>query len=210
MADKEKRDSKEEESTEKAGSSTGKSNMKMILFAAIGAILLIGISIGVTMMLMNKSAHSNAEEDPEAVAADEAAPSEEDAPKKDKKGKKGKKKGSKEGGKAEGPKTTDYLALDPAFVVNFESSPQEARFLQVNVEVMTHDPAVVEDVKKHMPAIRNSIVLLLSSQNYKTLSTLEGKENVRAAVLTVIQKILTEQTGKPGVEAVYFTGFVMQ
>jgi flagellar FliL protein len=61
-----------------------------------------------------------------------------------------------------------------------------------------------------MPAIRNSLVLLLSSQNYKTLSTLEGKEQIRSAALTVIQKILQERTGKPSVEAVYFTGFVMQ
>lgn len=105
--------------------------------------------------------------------------------------------------------TASYVALDPPFVVNLEN-PTEARFLQVSVEVMTRDAQVAEDVKKHMSAIRHSLVLLFSSQSYTTLASAEGKEKIRAEVLAAIQKILMEYTGKPGVEAVYFTDFVMQ
>lgn len=210
MADKDKRDArddKEEEAGDKTKSSAGNSRLKDILLLVLGAVLLVGVSIGTTLMVAGKGSS----DDTEAVA-DEEADNGEATDKKGKKDKKSKKKKGKDKGDKEesASSATEYLSLDPPFVVNFESNPQEARFLQVNVEVMARDPAALEDVKKHMPAIRNSLVLLLSSQNYKTLSTLEGKEKVRAAALSVIQQILTERTGKPGVEAVYFTGFVMQ
>jgi flagellar FliL protein len=102
-----------------------------------------------------------------------------------------------------------YLPIDPAFVVNF-ASQGKARFLQVTVEVMTRDPAVPDKVKLHMPVIRNNLMLLFSDQSYDSISTLEGKEALREQALEVVQQILEEETGDPGVEAVYFTSFVMQ
>jgi flagellar FliL protein len=102
-----------------------------------------------------------------------------------------------------------YLPIDPAFVVNF-ASQGKARFLQVTVEVMTRDPLMPDQVKLHMPVIRNNLMLLFSSQSYDGVSTLEGKETLREEALEVVQQILEEETGDPGVEAVYFTSFVMQ
>lgn len=102
-----------------------------------------------------------------------------------------------------------YLPIDPAFVVNF-ASQGKARFLQVTVEVMTRDVTVPDKVKLHMPVIRNNLMLLFSTQSYDSVSTLEGKESLREEALEVVQQILEEETGDPGVEAVYFTSFVMQ
>ncbi|NOX76113.1 MAG: hypothetical protein GXP17_05760 [Gammaproteobacteria bacterium] len=102
-----------------------------------------------------------------------------------------------------------YLPLDPAFVVNF-ASQGKARFLQITVEVMTRDAAVPESVELHAPVIRNNLMLLFSSQTYDSVSTLEGKETLREEALEVVQQILEEETGDPGIEAVYFTSFVMQ
>jgi len=107
------------------------------------------------------------------------------------------------------PAPAIYIPLDPAFVVNFADGGK-AKFLQVSVEVMTRHSEVVEHVTTHMPVIRNNLVLLFSSQTYDSVSTLEGKEALREEALGVIQKILEEETGDPGVEAVYFTSFVMQ
>lgn len=102
-----------------------------------------------------------------------------------------------------------YLPIDPAFVVNF-ASQGKARFLQITVEVMTRDETVPEKVKLHMPVIRNNLMLLFSTQTYDTASTLEGKESLREEALEVVQQILEEETGDQGVEAIYFTSFVMQ
>lgn len=102
-----------------------------------------------------------------------------------------------------------YYAFDPAFVVNFQDN-SAIRFLQVTIEVMSRDPLAIEAVKTHMPVIRNSLVLLFSSQTPENIMTREGKEKIRTDALKEIQKVMTEQTGSPSIEAVYFTGFVMQ
>jgi flagellar FliL protein len=147
-------------------------------------VLLIGVTVGATLFLSG-ALHSAAA--PAAVGADPAAAA--PAPQSD--------------------QPALYLPLDPPFVVNFEND-STARFLQVSVELMARDPAVLEAVKQHMPAIRNNLVMLFSSQRYESVSTREGKEKVRADVLIEVQKILQERVGQPGVEAAYFTSFVMQ
>ena len=102
-----------------------------------------------------------------------------------------------------------YTGLDPEFVVAFQE-PKNVRFLKLGIEVMARDDDVIEDVKQHMPAIRDSIVMMLSSTDEDDLFSAEGKQDLRANILAAVQKVLEENTGKPGVEAVYFTNFVMQ
>lgn len=102
-----------------------------------------------------------------------------------------------------------YLPLQPSFVVNL-SDTEAMRYLQADMEVMARDPKVLEDVKLHMPRIRNRLLLLLGQQRSFDISTREGKEALQAKVLAEIQRVLTDETGRPGVEAVYFTSFVMQ
>ena len=102
-----------------------------------------------------------------------------------------------------------YLALKP-FVVNFQGS-QEARFLQVAIQVMSRDPKALTLVQDNDPVVRNNLLMLLGSQQYTTLNTEAGKEQLRAAVLAAIRKVVADAGGKPGeIEAVYFTSFVMQ
>lgn len=113
-------------------------------------------------------------------------------------------------GKAEVQADPIYVALDPPFVVNFESN-ELVRFLQVSVQVMTRDPAVVELVKRHDPVIRNGLLLLLSGQSYQTLSSTEGKEKLRQSALEAVRKVVAAQGGKSeDINDLYFTSFVMQ
>lgn len=102
-----------------------------------------------------------------------------------------------------------YYAFDPAFVVNFNDG-NNIRYLQVTLEVMTYDQHTVEDLERHMPVIRNNLIMMFSSFNYDVLSTVAGKRKLQEEALAEIRSILKEKTGKEGVEAVYFTGFVMQ
>lgn len=124
--------------------------------------------------------------------------------------------GSKaEGGEEEGEESEEqlgeahYFSLDPPFIVNF-SGKSRARFLQVSIEGMTRDSRVKEDITKHFPQVRNNLVLLLSGKTYAELNTQEGKAALRKQVLKEVQKVLEAETGKEGVEDVYFTSFVMQ
>jgi len=117
-----------------------------------------------------------------------------------------------EGGDKDKPATMSYyFTLDPAFVVNFIGRGQ-AKYLQVNIEGVTREPSIKEDISLHLPHIRNNIVMLLSSKTYDELITAEGKEKLRKDVLSEVRKILKDETGKEGdtVDNIYFTSFVMQ
>jgi len=102
-----------------------------------------------------------------------------------------------------------YLALDPPFVVNFQSDTA-ARFLQVGVQLMAHDQKALDAAKASEPAVRNALVMLFSSQDAKTLISREGKEKLRGDSLDEIRKIVAERTKGATIDAVYFTSFVMQ
>ena len=103
-----------------------------------------------------------------------------------------------------------YVKLDPPFVANFEAKGV-MRFLQVSVEIMTRDPATAELIKQHDPMIRNDLLMLFGSQTYESISTHEGKDQLRASALAAVQKIVDGEGGdSKKVEQMYFTSFVMQ
>ncbi len=163
----------------------GRSWLKWLLFGGVGILIAAGSAVGALYL--------------GGAFTDEASNGSQEA----------KKGSSKAPGKGVDRKNVFYHPLEPPFVVNFEDD-NYVRFLQVGVQVMAYDEQVIEDVKKHMPVIRNNIVLLLSNQRYSDINTREGKEKLRAQALTEIQKVLKKHTGGKGIQEVYFTSFVMQ
>jgi flagellar FliL protein len=53
-------------------------------------------------------------------------------------------------------------------------------------------------------------LLLFGQQHAFDLSSRAGKETLQAKALAEIQRVLKEETGSPGIEAVYFSSFVIQ
>lgn len=119
-------------------------------------------------------------------------------------------KGGEEGAATEETvKKAEYLPLE-TMVVNFADG-RMARYLQVDIQLMAYNPEVLKAAEENMPVIRNDILVLLGSQTYEQMSTREGKEKLRQQILEAVNRILKQQAGeKKGVEAVYFTNFVMQ
>ena len=102
-----------------------------------------------------------------------------------------------------------YLQLDPAFVVNFQDEAA-LRFLQIGVTVMSHDPEAIAAAKEADPEIRNALLMLFSAQDMKSLSDVKGKQKLQSAALAEVQRVLKSKIGRPGVDAVLFTSFIMQ
>jgi flagellar FliL protein len=82
-----------------------------------------------------------------------------------------------------------YLLLDPPFVVNF-THRGTLRYLQVSLELMYHDPALLAKVTERMPVIRNDLILLFSNQDYEKLSSSEGKEMLRHEIFRAINHVI--------------------
>ncbi|HEY8585909.1 MAG TPA: flagellar basal body-associated FliL family protein [Rhodanobacter sp.] len=102
-----------------------------------------------------------------------------------------------------------YLALEPAFVVNFRDA-DSLRYLQVGVTLMSHDPAAIEVAKAADPVIRDSLVALFSNQDFAIIGDAAGREKLQEQALAAVRKVVQARLGKPGIDALYFTSFVMQ
>ena len=169
--------------------------MKNIIIIALGAVLLIGIAVGATVFLIGgKSAPAEAEASAEAAEAQEG---EEGA-----------------AAEAEAEANTDmknvmYHDFHPSFVVNIQDG-RKGRFLQVDVAVMVYSQGEIDALKAHMPAVRNDLITLFSSQFVTDLNNIEGKEALRQKALESIQNVMLKRVGKKTVQDVFFNKFVIQ
>ena len=182
MADDKKKSDNDEEGTTEP--SSGK---KKLIILAVVAIVLVGLSIGGTLMALKVLS-------PEPVAT-EIENGGEDA------GEESEIEVVKE--------SAIYYPLKPAIIVNFPVRGRQ-RYLQAELTLMTRETDVIEAIELHMPMIRNALVLQFGGQVYADLQTAEGKELLRQQALEKIQNILQQEIDKPGIEQVLFTNFVMQ
>lgn len=102
-----------------------------------------------------------------------------------------------------------YLKLRPPLTVNFERG-QRISYLQAEVEIMSRHAGALEAAERHMPVIRNDLLMLFSDQSFQELNTREGRERLRRQSLEEINAILEEQGAEGQIESVYFTSFIMQ
>lgn len=104
---------------------------------------------------------------------------------------------------------TYYLPIDPPFIVNF-THLGALRYLQISIEVMYPKEDIIDRVIEHMPAIRNSLILLLSDQPYEKLSTLKGKEELRGEMVAAVNEIVYRGKAVEFPGEMFITNFVMQ
>jgi flagellar FliL protein len=108
------------------------------------------------------------------------------------------------------PAPAQYFALEPPFVVNLIGSVGGARYLQVEVQLMTRDPEDMKAIELHAPAQRAKLLMLFAQQDAEKLFTRAGKDQLQAQALAEVRKVLTAESGKPCAEQLLFTSFVMQ
>ena len=108
------------------------------------------------------------------------------------------------------PAPAQYFALEPPFVVNLVGETGGARYLQVEVQLMTRDPEALKAIELHAPAIRARLLMLFAQQDAAGLMSREGKERLQNTALNEVKALLVAETGKPSADALLFTSFVMQ
>ena len=107
----------------------------------------------------------------------------------------------------EGPVNISYFQIKPSLVANLASG---GRYVRCDIQLMTEDAAYLDQLRLHDPAIRNTLLLLLSEQDGNKIKTPEGKEALRKEALKQINAQLKKLTGKAGVKALFFTTFFVQ
>lgn len=170
-----------DEGLEEAKSGKG----KLIMMIA-GAILLVVIAVAATLLIAGDNDAKNTEVDTESEDSANSSETmdEPDIP-------------------------PQYIKLDPEFVISYQVG-QRQRFLQVSVEILTRYQSVADALVKHKPVIRHHIIQSLGEQKFDQLRTEQGKNTLQKNLREELQTLLKDEFGVKGLEAVLFTGFVMQ
>lgn len=89
-----------------------------------------------------------------------------------------------------------------SFLVNI-ASDQGPKFLQAQLEFELVDPALENEIARKKPAIRDAIIVMLSSRTYREMRDPKGLKKLREDIQRTVNNILT--TGD--IKAIYFTQF---
>lgn len=169
-----------ETEAEQAESSGAKQKLKWIALIALGVILVATLSVVGTWFMLSDRIGGDASADTDEMMDASAMT---------------------------GP--ASYLALQPAFIVNYQVGTR-TRFLQLELSLVTRDPAAIDVANTHMPVIRNNLLAVLADQDYERLHSVEGKQVLVSELTAAAQAVVESHLGRPGIETVLFRSFVMQ
>jgi len=176
-------DEDRENGGEQEGQAKPSAGKKRLILLILLALFLVGFSVGGTLLALKFFGGAS-----EPVVAE--SENEEEAPEPP-------------------PAPAIYYPIKPAIIVNFSARGRQ-RYLQADITLMTRENEVISAIELHMPKVRSALNILIGGQTYEEIQTAEGKELLRQKCLQEIQRIMQEEIGKPGVEQVLFTNFVMQ
>ena len=101
-----------------------------------------------------------------------------------------------------------FVTLEP-FIVNLADRESE-RYAQVGVVLEVENKETEAQMTAKMPAVRNEILLLLSSKQAEEVSSREGKEQLAKEIVVASNKILETTPATNTIERVNFTHLIIQ
>ncbi|TFH75778.1 flagellar basal body-associated FliL family protein [Gammaproteobacteria bacterium LSUCC0112] len=104
-----------------------------------------------------------------------------------------------------------YYGLGPSFVTNYDGAGR-LKYLKADISVRM-EPGTAALIDKHLPYLRNRIVVLLAAQLEENLTSTQGKELLRLQALGEIRSALDFLEGPSTGDRImnlYFTSFVVQ
>ena len=149
-----------------------KGKKKLLMLLAIGVVVLLLAGGGAVYMMKKKAAAQAAEDGDETSAS--------------------------AGHKAEKPDlkhAPTFLPLDP-FVVNLIDKDAD-RYAQIGITLEVEDAKFGELLKAYMPAIRNSILLILAQKSSTDLLDRAGKEQLAAQIQREAARVMGVEVDEP-------------
>lgn len=183
---------KAEEATEEAPKAKGGNKLILILMIFIIVLLLAVVGVG-AMLLLKKPA---ADAGHAAATTEQTADGHGDGDHK-----------ADDGDKHGAPIT---VPLGQPITVNL-AEPNDAKLLQVELDLITYDHEAEATVKANRAEIINNIMLVLSDVNSAKLRTRQGKEDLQKQLKEAVNAVLEKRAGKKNeIDDVYFTKLLMQ
>lgn len=102
-----------------------------------------------------------------------------------------------------------YVSFGPSLIVNL-ASDRSPKFMRVEIEFYILDMFDGDAVRQFGPAIRDRLITLYGGRDMESLQTVEGREALRKETLEQLRETLLRLSGRPAIEDLYFTSFIMQ
>ena len=122
--------------------------------------------------------------------------------------------GEKEGGghEVEGDGGSEYKTSYYVFTEEFTSNLKNSdALIQISLACSTHrDGRVLMWLKKHELAIRSAMLAVLADTPEEEIMSVDGKGRLQKRLTAAINKVLADNEGFGGVDAVYFKSFIIQ
>jgi flagellar protein FliL len=114
----------------------------------------------------------------------------------------------KEAKHEEPAKAPVFVTLE-TFTVNLLPDPDE-KFLQLDISMQLETPEDAELFKVQMPAVRNRLLMLLTSKTATDISSSEGKKQLSDEIIAELKTPFSAGAKPQKVSGVFFTSFVVQ
>lgn len=101
-----------------------------------------------------------------------------------------------------------FVALE-VFTVNLQPDPDE-KFLQLEISLQVASAEEAEALKGQMPALRNRLLMLLTSKRATDILTTEGKQKLNDEITAEVKKPFSKDGPPQEITGVFFTSFVVQ
>jgi flagellar FliL protein len=107
------------------------------------------------------------------------------------------------------PTTSAYVSLGDPMVLNL-SGTKRLTFLQISADVLVSDADAEETIKIHVPAIRHSLIMLLSEQKASDIKTPAKREEIRQQATAQVQSMIVALSGSTDVSDILFSSILVQ
>ena len=105
--------------------------------------------------------------------------------------------------------TSAYVSLGEPMVLNL-SGTRRLSFLQLSADVLVSDSDAETTIKTHVPAIRHSLIMLLSEQKAGDIKSPARREEIRQQATTQVQALIADLSGSEVVSEVLFSSILVQ
>lgn len=100
----------------------------------------------------------------------------------------------------------EYLPMAPKFTVNLA---EPKKYLMLDVQLLVEGADHVAVIKKHMPALRHEMIMMLSGLHIADLQTMEQREALRVKTKQLLTELLVKLENSDGFRDVFFSEFLV-
>ena len=113
---------------------------------------------------------------------------------------------AEEGG--DGAESVQYVPLKPAIITNYQS--KKLSYIKAEITLQVTGNPTVEAIDRHLPYIRHNLVMLFSRQEEASLTSADGKAQLKEDALAAVISALDSENEPTDIEAILFTSFIVE